>query len=119
MDIVLDEPTVSGRHIRLEVVPCGKGKRQHEFRCLPYSGACFVSGSRCVATRWTASAHASMQARLAAETDFSVLIRRAFPAQSPIGLLHELSVREAGMCINSESWLPPANSHKTSILHNG
>ena len=32
VDILLDEPTVSGRHIRLEVVPCGKGKHHREFR---------------------------------------------------------------------------------------
>ena len=33
VDILLDEPTVSGRHIRLEVVPCGKGRPHREFRC--------------------------------------------------------------------------------------
>ena len=34
-DIILDAPTVSGRHARLEIVPTGKGRRQSDFRFLP------------------------------------------------------------------------------------
>lgn len=32
-DVIIDAPTVSGRHARLEVVPTGKGSRSTDFRC--------------------------------------------------------------------------------------
>lgn len=37
-DVILDAPTVSGRHARLELVPTGKGRRQADFRFLPRFG---------------------------------------------------------------------------------
>ncbi|BDA46038.1 probable GTP diphosphokinase CRSH, chloroplastic at N-terminal half [Coccomyxa sp. Obi] len=33
-DVILDAPTVSGRHARLEIVPAGEGRRQSDFRCI-------------------------------------------------------------------------------------
>ncbi len=38
-DVLLAEPTVSGRHLRLEVVPCAAaGRSRHEYRRVPSPG---------------------------------------------------------------------------------
>lgn len=43
-DVILDAPTVSGRHARLELVPTGKGRRQSDFRFLPSLPSCDLVG---------------------------------------------------------------------------
>lgn len=37
IDVILDAPTVSGRHARLEIVPTGSGTKSTDFRSAPHS----------------------------------------------------------------------------------
>lgn len=48
VDVILDAPTVSGRHARLELVPTGKGRRQSDFRSVPLSYVVTAVGERAI-----------------------------------------------------------------------